>query len=71
MAGALQTSVETIDEFLSGGPARRVAAFNFAPAPPRNGEQTSFADALARSALVTAEQRSEWEAILREDGLLP
>jgi hypothetical protein len=71
LAGALQTSVEAVDEFLSGGPARRVAAFNFASAAPVSGEQSSFADALAQSALATAEQRTEWEAVLREDGLLP
>lgn len=69
LASTLQTSVEALQTFLAGGAAVRVAAYNFAPAPPQAGEQETFAAALAGSALATDEQRAYWQAALRDEGL--
>jgi len=69
LADALQTSAESVQGFLAGGPAGRVAAYNFAAAAPEVAEAQSFAEALAASALATLEQRAYWSAALRDEGL--
>ncbi|HWE64826.1 MAG TPA: hypothetical protein VHB98_24190 [Chloroflexota bacterium] len=69
LASTLQTSVEALQTFLAGGAATRVAAYNFAPAPPQAGTQQTFADALAGSALATPEQRAYWQDAIREEHL--
>jgi hypothetical protein len=58
LADALQTSAESLGLFLAGSPAVRVAAYNYAPAPPQVGGTITFAEALAQSALATPEQRA-------------
>lgn len=69
LADALQSSAESVQGFLAGGPVGRVAAYNFAAAAPQAGEAQSFAEALAASALATPEQRAYWDAALRDEGL--
>ena len=69
LAAALQTSVESVQAFLVGGPSARIAAYNYAPAPPQAGTQQSFAQALAASGLATEDQRAIWRAALVEEGL--
>jgi hypothetical protein len=67
LASALQTSADAVQAFLAGGPAARVAAYNFAPTAPQSGTQQTFAEALAESALATPEQRAYWLEALREE----
>lgn len=69
LAAALQSSVDSVQAFLAGGAAMRVAAYNFAPSTPRPGTQQTFATALAESALATPEQRDFWQEALREEAL--
>ena len=69
LADTLQTSADSVQGFLAGGPSGRVAAYNFAAAAPGAGEAQSFAEALAASALATPEQRAYWDAALRDEGL--
>lgn len=69
LAAALQTSAESVQAFLAGGPAAQVAAYNYASAPPRLGAQQSFAQALTASGLATEAQRAAWLAAVAEEGL--
>lgn len=70
LAVALDVSAESVRRYLAAdGPAARVAAFNYAKAPPRAGVAVSFAEALAASDLATPEQRAVWQEALRDEGL--
>jgi hypothetical protein len=69
LADALQTNAAAIQSFLAGSPGVRVAAFNYAAAPPAVGQQDTFAAALEASTLATREQQTTWQHILREEGL--
>ena len=69
LATALQTSAESVQAFLAGGPATQVASYNYAPAAPRAGARQSFAEALAASGLATESQRATWQAALADEGL--
>ena len=68
LADALDAPVAAVRLFLAGGPGVRVAAFNYAPAPPV-AEQESFASALASSPLATREQQATWHQAIRDEGL--
>jgi hypothetical protein len=69
LADVLQTSADSLRLFLAGAPVARVAAYNYAPAPPQSAGTITFAEALAQSALASSEQRAAWDAALHEEGL--
>jgi hypothetical protein len=69
IADALQINAAAVQLFLAGGPGARVAAYNYAAAPPNVGQQDTFASALASSTLATREQQTAWEQVLRDEGL--
>jgi hypothetical protein len=69
LADALETSAGAVQSFLAGAPGTRVAAFNYASAPPMVDQQETFAAALASSSLATLEQQGAWRQALRDEGL--
>lgn len=69
LAEALETNVAAVWSFLASPPGARVAAFNYAPAPPIVDQQETFASALASSPLATLEQQGAWRQVLRNEEL--
>jgi len=69
LADALETSAASVWSFLASPPGARVAAFNYASAPPIVDQQETFASALASSPLATLEQQGVWRQVLRDEGL--
>jgi hypothetical protein len=69
LAEALQVRMETVQAYLAAGQPARVAAFNYAAAPPEVAGQDSFASALATSALASPAQREFWQNALRDEDL--